>query len=68
MVYKTTIYRLLARHEWREVMLLPRHVEANPQEQETIALAYISSDVRAVRVSHASSVPAIMIVSGLVAG
>jgi len=34
-VHKTTIYRLLARHEWRKVMPRPRHVEANPQEQET---------------------------------
>jgi len=34
-VNKSTISRLLKRHEWRTVVPRPVHVEANPQEQET---------------------------------
>ena len=34
-VNKSTISRLLKRHEWRMVVPRPVNVEANPQEQET---------------------------------
>ena len=33
-VHKTTIYRLLDRHQWRKIVPRPCHVKANPQEQE----------------------------------
>jgi len=33
-VHKTTIYRLLERHQWRKIVPRPCHVKANPQEQE----------------------------------
>jgi transposase len=33
-VPNSTIYRLLARHNWRKVMPRPRHPKANPEEQE----------------------------------
>ena len=35
MVHKSTISRLLKRHGWRNVVPRPRHVEADPLEQET---------------------------------
>ena len=34
-VHKTTIYRLLDRHEWRKVVPRPCHTKADPEEQET---------------------------------
>jgi len=33
-VHKTTIYRLLDRHQWRKIVPRPCHVKADPQEQE----------------------------------
>lgn len=33
-VHKTTIYRLLDRHQWRKIVPRPSHVKADPQEQE----------------------------------
>jgi transposase len=33
-VPNSTIYRLLARHNWRKVMPRPRHPKADPEEQE----------------------------------
>jgi hypothetical protein len=33
-VHKTTIYRLLDRHQWRKIVPRPCHVKAEPQEQE----------------------------------
>ena len=33
-VHKTTIYRLLDRHQWRKIVPRPCHVKANQQEQE----------------------------------
>lgn len=33
-VHKTTIYRLLDRHEWRKIVPRPRHIKANREEQE----------------------------------
>ena len=33
-VPNSTIYRMLARHNWRKVMPRPRHPKANPEEQE----------------------------------
>ena len=32
-VHKTTIYRLLARHQWRKLKPRPRHPKADPEEQ-----------------------------------
>lgn len=33
-VHKTTIYRLLDRHQWRKIVPRPCHVKADKQEQE----------------------------------
>ncbi len=33
-VHKTTIYRLLERHEWRKIVPRQSHPKANQQEQE----------------------------------
>ncbi len=33
-VHKTTIYRLLDRHQWRKIVPRPCHVKADPQAQE----------------------------------
>lgn len=33
-VHKTTIYRLLDRHEWRKIVPRSCHIKANPEEQE----------------------------------
>jgi transposase len=33
-VHKTTVYRLLQRHQWRKLKPRPRHPKANPEEQE----------------------------------
>jgi len=33
-VHKTTIYRLLDRHQWRKIVPRPCHVKANQHEQE----------------------------------
>ena len=33
-VHKTTIYRLLERHEWRKIVPRPCHIKADPEEQE----------------------------------
>lgn len=33
-VHKTTIYRLLDRHEWRKIVPRPKHIKASPEEQE----------------------------------
>lgn len=34
-VAKSTVYRLLKRHRWRKVAPRPRHLKADPSEQET---------------------------------
>ncbi len=58
-VHKTTIYRLLARHQWRKLKPRPRHPKADPEEQaaflnnfaqqvEAIALQRNSQDTRPV--------------------
>jgi hypothetical protein len=33
-VHKTTIYRLLERHEWRKIVSRQSHPKVNEQEQE----------------------------------
>ena len=33
-VAKTTIYRMLERHDWRKIMPRPRHPKSNPQAQK----------------------------------
>ena len=33
-VHKTTIYRLLDRHEWRKIVPRPRHIKADAEEQQ----------------------------------
>ena len=33
-VHKTTIYRLLKRHQWRKVVPRPSHVKADPEKQK----------------------------------
>jgi transposase len=34
-VHKTTVYRLLKRHQWRKVVPRPRHPQASAEEQAT---------------------------------
>ena len=33
-VYKTTIYRLLDRHKWRQIVPRPSHIKTDPNSQE----------------------------------
>lgn len=41
-VHKTTIYRLLDRHQWRKIVPRPCHVKADPQEQEDFKKTFSS--------------------------
>lgn len=41
-VHKTTIYRLLNRHQWRKIVPRPCHVKADPQEQEDFKKTFSS--------------------------
>jgi transposase len=41
-VHKTTIYRLLDRHQWRKIVPRPCHVKAAPQEQEAFKKTFSS--------------------------